>query len=369
MDFLTFLIYLVVGVYFLWSLRLVGYFTSTKSSAFWSEPNSYPSQLTVIVPFKNESAALPSLLPGLQKALKPIKQFEVLFIDDHSTDDGVNLIRTFDNESFQVIKSSGCGKKAAVETGIEKAIYDFIFTTDADCELPANCFRGLPTDGKDAVMICGAVIVKNSAGFLSAFQHVESLILAFLTAAFIKGKRPLTCAGANLFYGKSLFKEVNPYADNRSINSGDDHYFLQKVKAHSSGDILMNPNHSPVVTQPQTSLKALFSQKARWAGKLKYKGSATAGFTGLFLATVQLAFMASVISGVLTGDILLLTLAGCKVLTDIFIFIVPKHYYKSKVSYFYALAVSLLYPLYFGVVSFWAFLPGRSGQKINNALM
>lgn len=360
MDFFTFLIYLVVGVYFLWSLRLVGYFTSSKNAAFWSEPISYPSQLTVIVPFKNESARLPALLSGLQSALRPIERHEVLFIDDHSTDDGANLIKTFDDNSFQVIKNSGSGKKAAIETGVEKADFNFIFTTDADCELPTDCFRGLPTDGKEAVMICGAVIVKNSAGLLGAFQHVESLILAFLTAAFIKGKHPLTCTGANLFYGKSLFREVNPYADNRSIHSGDDHFFLQKVKAHSRGEIFMNPNHSPVVTQPQTSLKALFSQKARWAGKLKYKGSATAGFTGLFLATVQLAFMASVISGVLNGDILLLTLAGCKVLTDIFIFIVPKHYYKSKVSYFYALAVSLLYPLYFGVVSFWAFLPGRS---------
>lgn len=354
MVYVQFILFAFLLLYFLWGLRVVKYFNSSKYSFSRSEPNTYPSQLTVIVPFKNESTVLPGLLFSLNKALDPLKHYEVLFIDDHSTDDGADLIQTYGNSNFKVIKSEGDGKKAAIEAGVERAQYSHIFTTDADCELPDNCFEGIRFGDKKFIMTCGAVLVKNESGFLASFQHIESLILAFLSGSFIKAGNPLTCSGANLFFTKELFGRVNPYEGNHSVNSGDDHFFLQKTAVESLGDIFWNDSRNPVLTKPQTTFKSVLNQKERWAGKLKHGGGADAVFNGLFLAVVQLSFLFALVFGIIYGDVLLLTLAGCKVLTDIMLAIVPKHFYNSRVSLFYIVVSALSYAGYFFVVLLFA---------------
>lgn len=355
-------LFLILQGYFLWVLRNISLFGSRGNYHSWSEPNSYPPQLTVIVPFKNESTNLPKLLYSIEMAIKPLENAEVLFIDDHSSDDGVALIESFGNECFKVVSNNGSGKKSALETGIKNARYNSIFTTDADCELLESCFVGLPVDPKAGVMVCGAVIVKYTRGFLAAFQHVESLILAFLNGSHLKGNRALTCSGANLFYSKNLFEDVRPYEANKHIKSGDDHFFLHKVIEQSAGEVYWNPNRDPVLTQPKTSWKSLFIQKARWAGKLKSGGGGHSFLTGLFLALVQIVFLISLFQGVWTGDVLLLTFAGTKVLTDIMVFIVSKHFYQSPLSIVYAVVSSFLYAFYFIVVLIFA-LTRTSGLK------
>lgn len=345
-----FVLYLILLSYFVLVAVLSRYFSMPGRFSFWSEPNDDSAPITVIVPFKNESENLPHLLSSLDDALRNHQKAEVLFVDDHSTDDGRQLIESFGNEFFTIVNNEGNGKKAAIETGVKKANHDFIFLTDADCVLPEKLFDLNTGNGHENIVVCGAVIVENGRGIAAAFQHIESLVLAFLAGSCIKAGIPLTGSAAHLFFSKKGFEALNPFDGNRDISSGDDHYFIQKAAAHSSFKVLWNESPYPVVTRPQLSLNGLIRQKARWASKLKAKGGVMPVLTGFYLLAVQSAFITSVILGFVYSGAVFPALALGKVLTDIMLFMKPKKQYKSKISLVAVCFAALAYPLYFVVV-------------------
>lgn len=83
--------------------------------------------------------------PGLKKAVGQINQFikntndgfEVIFVNDGSTDNSASVLSNFDNPSFTVINHKvNRGYGAALKTGIRYAKYDTIIITDSDCTYP-----------------------------------------------------------------------------------------------------------------------------------------------------------------------------------------------------------------------------------------
>ena len=118
---------------------------------FKPENTTQTQKFTVIIPFRNEEKALPSLLKSIQALKYPHELFEILFVDDASEDDSVNIIKQgldtkSSNENFtrpdvKIIdnnRKTGSPKKDAINAAIAIANFDWIITTDADCSLPKN---------------------------------------------------------------------------------------------------------------------------------------------------------------------------------------------------------------------------------------
>lgn len=102
--------------------------------------------LTIIIPLLNEAESLPELHNWILKALKPEDlSFEILFIDDGSTDDSWQVISSLcqTNASTKGIRFlRNFGKSQALHAGFAAAQGDVVFTMDADLqdspdELPA----------------------------------------------------------------------------------------------------------------------------------------------------------------------------------------------------------------------------------------
>lgn len=101
--------------------------------------------ISVVVPLLNEEESLPELSLILEDELKSIagKNWEVLFVDDGSTDNSYNVIKEINkrNNNFRAIRfRRNYGKSAALAVGFEKAKGRYIATMDADlqddpCEL------------------------------------------------------------------------------------------------------------------------------------------------------------------------------------------------------------------------------------------
>src|SRR5207244_3062050 len=92
--------------------------------------------LSLVIPAYNEQESIPTLLSRVEGALSRIgKPFEVIFIDDGSTDDSPRLL----NDAMQTrpwlrvlrMKKNG-GQSAAFEAGFEAARGEIIATIDAD---------------------------------------------------------------------------------------------------------------------------------------------------------------------------------------------------------------------------------------------
>lgn len=116
--------------------------------------------VSIVIPFLNESPNLKPLCEELKAALDPMgKSYEVLFVDDGSIDDGVDVLEAFRSEMPQIKVVSfrrNFGQTAAMVAGLNYSEGDIVVTLDADRQ---NDPADIPTmvakieEGYD--MVCG----------------------------------------------------------------------------------------------------------------------------------------------------------------------------------------------------------------------
>ena len=95
--------------------------------------------LSLIIPVYNEAQNLPILYDSIQKTLKANKNiWEVIFIDDGSTDDSFDVLRSLvekDPEHVRVVAfRRNFGQTAAITAGIDHAQGEIIVLMDADLQ-------------------------------------------------------------------------------------------------------------------------------------------------------------------------------------------------------------------------------------------
>jgi len=93
--------------------------------------------LSVIIPTYNEKESLTELIELLKDVLKAQDQWEVLFVDDGSADDSIELLTEIvKNESnFKLIQlHRNYGKSAALAEGFKAAEGEYVITMDADLQ-------------------------------------------------------------------------------------------------------------------------------------------------------------------------------------------------------------------------------------------
>ena len=94
-----------------------------------------PKSLSVVVPVRNEEDNVAELIFEIRKALKNKIHYEMIYVDDGSTDHTyknlINLQKTY--KELRVIRhQKSCGQSTAVRTGVKHAQYDWIVTLDGD---------------------------------------------------------------------------------------------------------------------------------------------------------------------------------------------------------------------------------------------
>jgi glycosyltransferase involved in cell wall biosynthesis len=90
--------------------------------------------LSIIIPCFNEKHLLPHVIPLVKNC--PVKQKEIILVDDGSTDGTTELIRnSIENEVTKVIyHPSNRGKGAAIRSGLSAVSGDIVIIQDADLE-------------------------------------------------------------------------------------------------------------------------------------------------------------------------------------------------------------------------------------------
>ncbi len=99
-------------------------------------------KLSVVIPAYNEENNLKKgVLADVKDFLEKSKlDYEVIVVDDGSSDDSVDLIKKFivKNDHFKLIQNSHGGKANAVMTGMLKAAGEIVLFTDMDQATPIN---------------------------------------------------------------------------------------------------------------------------------------------------------------------------------------------------------------------------------------
>jgi dolichol-phosphate mannosyltransferase len=96
---------------------------------------STPPRLSIVVPVKNEAPNVAPLLEEIERACAPLAPFEVVYVDDGSTDETpAELARARAALPWlRVIRhEASCGQSAAVRTGVLAARAPIVVTLDGD---------------------------------------------------------------------------------------------------------------------------------------------------------------------------------------------------------------------------------------------
>jgi poly-beta-1,6-N-acetyl-D-glucosamine synthase len=264
-----------------------------------SRKHEIPSglKISVVIACRDEEKNLPSLLNDLVSQDYPADLFEVIVVDDHSTDSTGSLVSSFHNNgTFRCIRNTGTGKKSALRTGIMSAKGDLILTTDGDCRLNCGWISSMASFWMENQpdLVIGPVNLIERSGFLPRFEELEFFSLQGVTAGTAGIGDPVMCNGANLAFPAEIYRK---HADDLhgEIASGDDVFLLHSIKTEC-GKILWNGNIEAVVkTDASGSLRNFLRQRARWISK---SGSYSDRFTKI-LALITLIANTEII--LLTG--------------------------------------------------------------------
>ena len=104
---------------------------------------SIKKKITIVVPIYNESEALPLFFTSLIKTINLINDytFEILIIDDGSTDDSLNYLKERIKEDVRIVVyelSRNFGKEAALTAGLDLAKGDAVIPIDVDLQDPPD---------------------------------------------------------------------------------------------------------------------------------------------------------------------------------------------------------------------------------------
>lgn len=229
--------------------------------------------VSIIIPARNEAKTLQSCLQSAARQIYPADSFEIIVVDDHSTDAtfGIAAIMGTRYSNIRIITSAGEGKKAALDTGIQKARGEIILQTDADCYLPKSWLPHMVAQFQpNTALVSGPVEVRWGDKWLERFQSLESMGLMAIGGGSLAAKRPNMCNGANLGFRKTVFQEVNGYEGIDQVASGDDELLLQKIHQLGKYDLKFARCKEAVVeTIPEPSWNRLKLQRLRWVSKVR----------------------------------------------------------------------------------------------------
>jgi len=254
--------------YIFFLLKIYRSLLTIKPFSAVTDPSIFVS---VIVACHNEQENLPLLLKSLSDQNYLQELFEVIIVNDNSTDKTFEVATGFHGiKNIIAINNKGTGKKQAIRTGIEASTGKLIITTDADCRMGEKWIRTIAAfyEKQKADMIICPVKLETRSGFFGRFQELEFLSLQGITAGSATAGEPTMCNGANLsFIRESYLNNSDNLHD--EITSGDDIFLLHNLKKNHFKILWLESSEAIITTTSSPSIGSFLKQRRRWISKGK----------------------------------------------------------------------------------------------------
>lgn len=295
------LLYLGVILWFIQGWKALKAFTYRKHR---------PIKVSIIIAARDEAENISKTIEDLLAQDYEKEYLEIIFIDDHSTDNTAAIISAYAAQGINLISLNETNtinsyKKKAIETAIGGAKGDLIITTDADCRMGPKWLKTIVSYYQEGgyKMISSPVVYFEEQSRFERAQSLEFLFLIGMGASTIGNNKPSTCNGANLAYERQAFYEVGGFKGIDDLASGDDELLLHKMADKYGNNIGFLKNHDAIVyTQAKPTLRAFIQQRKRWASKsTRYKNKSI-----IVLGVLVWLFNLSILLNLLVGTAMLL---------------------------------------------------------------
>jgi glycosyltransferase involved in cell wall biosynthesis len=258
--------------------------------------------LSVIICAKNEAENLLENLPFILK--QEYSNFEVVLVNDSSSDDTLEVMETFKSENKNIklvnVKTSETfwgNKKYALTLGIKASTNDFLVFTDADCKPNSQkwlSYISSKFSNEKSIVLGYGAYEKQQFSFLNKLIRFETVMTALQYFSYAKLGRPYMGVGRNMAYRKELFFNNSGFNNHMSLKSGDDDLFINEV-SNPENTAICYAEESFTLSKPKTSVKDWILQKRRHISTAKFYKTKHKLLLGLFYSSQLLFWLLSIL--------------------------------------------------------------------------
>ena len=184
-------------------------------------------EISAIVPVRNGAATLPPLLRGLQSQTLSPHRYEVIVVDNDSTDETARVAQA---HGARVVHEPIANRSRARNRGVEAARTRLYAFTDADCTVDKHWLERLLENADRAPLVAGDVRLRVSSA-PNAIERFEAL-WRFGQSAWVEQQG--WAATANLLVAADAFEAVNGF-DPTWRHIGEDVDFCFRTRAAGYG--------------------------------------------------------------------------------------------------------------------------------------
>ncbi len=230
--------------------------------------NDIEQEVSVIICAKNEAENLKKNLPRILN--QNYRSFEVVVVNDHSTDDSLEILRALSKQYPQLRivnyteEKTFIGKKPALAKGIQASKYEIVLLTDADCYPKSDTWiweMQHAINGKIELGLAYAPY-ENKKILINFLIRFETVYTAIQYLSFALVGQPYMGVGRNLIYKKTLYKKVDGFKKHQHIASGDDDLLINEIAKKSNTKIILSPN-TFMFSPAEKTWKNYYHQKSR----------------------------------------------------------------------------------------------------------
>jgi cellulose synthase/poly-beta-1,6-N-acetylglucosamine synthase-like glycosyltransferase len=351
---------------------------------WWALKNGQPLQsqfkttVSVLVPVRNEEQHIANLVQDLIAQNYPIALFNIIIIDDHSTDQTATIVRSFSNSNLRLLqlaieKPINSYKKRAIATAIATCDSELILTTDGDCRMGPDWIASIVSmfEQERCQLISSPVAYHQEKSLAEKIQTVEFELLIAAGAACIQNKFPNTCNGANLAYTRAAYHAVGGFKGIDDLASGDDELLLHKMhKQFPDGLRFLKEPSAIVYTEAKGTLRSFYQQRKRWASKsVKYADKRMVLLVSIIYFFNLLIFIQAGLLFFTTANLgMFVILIGVKMGLDAILIFQSLSFFKKRRLLLLLPLVEIFYVIYILIIGIIANIGGAyewKGRTVN----
>lgn len=196
-------------------------------------------KISVIIPVYNSETFLPMVFDSIEN--QTFKDFEVIFIEDSSSDNSLSLLKEFcsKNDYATVYSIENKGVSNARNVGIEKSKGEYIVFWDSDDKIEYNFLEVMEKyASEDYLAICGYYDNKNDQNKLWVYSDLEAEKLSLNAIKDVQDKRLFNIPWNKIFSAKVI--KDNGILFDTSLSLGEDCLFNADYTQYQKGFIVVN---------------------------------------------------------------------------------------------------------------------------------
>jgi cellulose synthase/poly-beta-1,6-N-acetylglucosamine synthase-like glycosyltransferase len=230
--------------------------------------------LSIIIPFRNEADNLETLIKSLSKQQYP-GLFEILLVDDYSSDTSVEIItKNIINceQNIVIVKNTFdatinlTSKQQAIHKGIQNAQYEFIVLTDADMHYDTDWLLSLGNeiDNHADLAFGHTAISPHNKGLFAKLQAFQLDFLFSVAYTLFHAGITGSCMGNNMIISRSKYMETG---GQKTVGYSivEDRALFSLFKKNKCKCSITSPFVAKAFTYPCATFTQFYHQMRRWA--------------------------------------------------------------------------------------------------------